>query len=92
MNSGRIGGFTCAIGEHGIVAKAGCYGLGLNAWRGFVFVLQIPFLGRFMCPFAVAGLGFRYFVTRSSLMFGHPLRKPFFNAFMRLEIMGLQRD
>ncbi len=71
----------------------GCCMLGITSWRGFVLVLRIPFLGRFMCPFAVAGLvGFRYFVTRSSLMFGHPLRKPFFNAFMRLEIMGLHSD
>ncbi len=92
VERGRIGGFTCVIGECGIVAKAGCCGLGLNARRGFVFVLRIPFLGHFMCPLAVAGLGFRYFVTRSLLRFWHPLRKPFFNAFMRLDIMGLQSD
>ena len=92
LNSGRIGGFTCAIGELGIVATGGCFELGLNVRRGFVFVLRIPFLGRFMCLLAVAGLGFRYFITRSSLRFGHPLRKPFFNAFMRLDIVGLQSD
>ena len=84
MNSGRIGGFACVIGERGIEVPAGCCGLGINAWRGFVLVLQITFFGRFMCPFVVAGLGFRYFVTRSLLRSGHPLRKPFFNAFTRL--------
>ena len=92
LNSGRIGGLTCAIVGLGIVATVGCVELGLNVRWGFVCVLRIPFLGRFMCPLAVAGLGFRYFVTSSLLRSGHPLRKPFFNAFMRLDIVGLQSD
>ncbi len=80
------------IGWRVIEATAGCCGLGSNAWMGFFLVLRIPFFGRFMCPFAVAGLGFRYFVTSNLLRFGHPLRNPFFNAFMRLEIVGLYSD
>jgi hypothetical protein len=92
LKSGRIGGFACAIGGGEIEATAGCCGLGINAWRGFFLVLRIPFFGRFMCPFAVAGLGFRYFVTTSLLRSGHPLRNPFFNSFMRLEIVGLHID
>ncbi len=55
-------------------------------------MLRIPFLGRFIWPLAVAGLGFKYFVTNVLLMFGHPLRKPFFNAFIRVEIFRLHRD
>ena len=84
-----IGGFACGMGCCGIEVSAGfCITVG----SGFVLVLQIPFFGRFMWPFAVAGLGFRYFVTSSLLRFGHPLRKTFFVAFMRLEIFGLHRD
>jgi hypothetical protein len=45
-----------------------------------------------MCTFAVAALGFRYFMTSYSLRLGHPLRKPYFIFFMRLEIFGLHRD
>jgi hypothetical protein len=62
----------------------------------FVFtcfcVLLIPFFGRFICPLAVAGLGFKYFVTNSLDIFGHPFRKPLRNAFIRLEIFGLHND
>ena len=62
----------------------------------FVFtcfvVLLIPFFGRFICPLAVAGLGFKYFVTNSLDRFGHPFKKPFRNAFIRLEIFGLHND
>ncbi len=39
-------------------------------------VLWIPWWGRFMWPFAVAGLGLRYRVTPLSVRLGHPLRKP----------------
>ncbi len=55
-------------------------------------MLWIPFLGCFIWPLAVVRLGFKYFVTNIFLMFGHPLRKPFFNAFTRVEIFGLHRD
>jgi hypothetical protein len=58
----------------------------------FYVVLLIPFFRRFMCLFAVVGLGFKYFVTNSSLRLGHPLRKPHWIAFMREEISGLHSD
>ncbi len=55
----------------------------------FLLVLRIPFLGRFMCPLAVAGLGFKYLVTSSSDRLGHPFKKPFRKAFKREDILGL---
>ncbi len=39
-------------------------------------VLCMPWQGRFMCPFAMAGLGFEYFNTKFSLMLGHPRMNP----------------
>jgi hypothetical protein len=39
----------------------------------FGVVLLIPCLGLFICPFPVAGLGFKYFRINFLLMFGHPL-------------------
>ncbi len=55
----------------------------------FGCVLLIPFFGLFMCPFAIAGLGFKYFVASSSLILGPPLRKPLHNAFKREVIFRL---
>jgi len=55
----------------------------------FLLVLRIPFLGRFLCPLAVAGLGFKYLVTSSSDRLGHPFKKPFRKAFKREDILGL---
>ena len=52
-------------------------------------MLHIPFLGHFIWPFAVAGHGLRYFVTNVLLRFRHPLRKPFLNAFMSEDSLGL---
>ncbi len=57
-----------------------------------VLVLRMPCLGRFICPFAVAGLGSRYFVTPCNIRLGHPLRYPRQIAMKRVEILGLQRD
>ena len=37
-------------------------------------VLRIPCHGRFIWPFAVAGLGLRYLVTPWAVRLGHPLR------------------
>ncbi len=54
-----------------------------------LLVLRIPFLSRFMCPLAVAGLGFKYLVTSSPDRLGHPFKKPFRNAFKREDILGL---
>ncbi len=59
-------------------------------WCGVV--LQMPFFGRFMCPFAVAGLRLRYFVTNFSLRLGHPLTNPFLIAFNRIDSFGLPID
>ncbi len=54
-------------------------------------VLCMPWCGRFMCPFAVAGLGLRYFVTPFAVRLGHPLRYPRGIAFGSVEMRGLQR-
>ncbi len=55
-------------------------------------VHHIPWRGRFMCPFAVAGLVFKYFNTNFLLMFGHPLRKPHLTALSKVEIQGLPNN
>jgi hypothetical protein len=55
-------------------------------------VLFIPCLGRFICPLAVPGLAFRYFVMSFLVILGHPLRKPFLVAFNNVEIFGLHKD
>jgi hypothetical protein len=60
--------------------------------RGCGVVLQIPWWGRFMWPFAVAGLGLRYLVTPLAVKFGHPLRKPLWMALSRVDIHGIHRD
>ena len=48
--------------------------------------------GRFACPFAVAGLGFKSVATSSGLRLGHPLRNPLCIAFKRDDIVGLHND
>jgi hypothetical protein len=68
----------------------GCVGMGRHGGRGVV--LRIPWWGRFMWPFAVAGLGLRYLVTPLAVKFGHPLRKPLRMALSRVDIRGLHRD
>ena len=55
-------------------------------------VLLIPFFGHFMWPFAVAGLGFKNFVTSSLLRLGHPWREPLHSAFMSDDILGLHNN
>ncbi len=55
-------------------------------------VLFIPCLGCFICPLAVPGLAFRYFVLSFLVILGHPLRKPFLVAFNNVEIFGLHKD
>jgi hypothetical protein len=55
----------------------------------FGFVLLMPYRGRFIHPFAVAGLGLRYFRIIVSKIYGHPLRKPRRVAFNSLDIFGL---
>jgi len=55
-------------------------------------VLRSPCRGCFMYPFAVAGLGLRYFSINSSVMNGHPLRNPLRVALISFDIFGLPRD
>jgi hypothetical protein len=82
MYCGIIGGATWGIGT-GTDCTAPPFVL------AFLLVLLIPFLGRFMWPLAVAGLGFKYLVTSSSDRLGHPFKKPFRKAFKREDILGL---
>jgi hypothetical protein len=42
-------------------------------------VLWIPWRDLFMCPLAVAGLGFRYFRINFLFMFEHPFKNPKIN-------------
>ncbi len=55
-------------------------------------VLCIPWLGLFMCPLAVAGLGLRYFRINFLLMFGHSIRNPCRVALRSVEMFGLHND
>jgi hypothetical protein len=54
-------------------------------------VLQIPILGRFMWPFAVARLRLRYFAMPMAIRLGHLLRYPQRMAFKSVEILGLHK-
>ncbi len=67
-------------------------GTTMCAVGGFGLVLRMPWRGRFMCPFAVAGLGLRYLRMSFSDMFGHPLRNPLHTAFNSVESFRLHRD
>ncbi len=62
------------------------------SFGSFGHVLLMPCLGRFMWPFAVAGLGFRYLRINFSVQFGHPMRKPFSTAFSSVNIFGLHNN
>ncbi len=55
-------------------------------------VLHKPWRGRFMCPFAVAGLGCKYFNTNFLLMLGHPHMNPHQIALRSVEMCGLPKD
>jgi hypothetical protein len=66
--------------------------VGMGRCGGHGVVLQIPWWGRFMWPFAVARLGLRYLVTPLAVKFGHPLRNPLRMALSRVDIRGLHRD
>jgi hypothetical protein len=52
----------------------------------------MPRRGRFMWPYAVAGVGLRYLSINFSVIFGHPLRNPLQTAFRRVEIFRLHSD
>ncbi len=55
-------------------------------------VLLIPCLGHFMCPLAIAVLGFRYLRVNLSVGFGHPFMNPFLTTFKSVDIFGFPRD
>jgi hypothetical protein len=55
-------------------------------------LLCMPLRGRFMCPFAVAGLKLKYFNTNISLMLGHPRMNPCQIALRSVEIRGLPNN
>ena len=74
---------SCELGS-------GCVGMGRCGGRGKV--LRIPWWGRFMWPFAVAGLGFRYLLTPLAVRLGHPLRKLRQIALRSVEMCGLHKD
>jgi hypothetical protein len=66
----------------GVVTETGDFGR----------VLLMPWHGRFMCPFVVAGLGLRYLRINLLLRLGHPLRNPLRTAFNSIKILGLHKD
>jgi hypothetical protein len=87
---GNAGGIHWAAGCVGAVCMVGT---GCNMALGCLgCVLFIPCLGRIICPLAVPGLAFRYFVMSFLVILGHPLRKPFLVAFNNVEIFGLHKD
>ncbi len=73
--------------------RGGTIGMGAIAGDvGLDWVLCMPWRGCFMCPFVVAGLGFRYLRINFSDKFGHSFRNPFQTAFSSVDIFGLQFD
>ena len=80
--SGTIGTFICGIG----------WGTSVAGGFGLARVLLMPCLGRFMCPFAVARLGFKYLRINVLLIPGHPFKYPHRVAFNREENFGLHND
>jgi hypothetical protein len=63
-----------------------------RSMRGiFGVVLQSPLRGRFMCPFDLAGLGWRYLATAILERWGAPRRKPRRMAASNDDLNGLHR-
>jgi len=85
---------TDVCSELSLLLSTGCSGTVLCGRDVCILgvVLFIPWRGRFICPFAVAGLGFKYFRINFTLTFGHPSRNPFWMAFNIDEIFGLHND
>ncbi len=85
---------TDVCSELSLPLNTGCIGTTMSGCVAFCrgVVLLIPWRGRFICPFAVAGLGFKYFRINFTLTFGHPSRNPFRTAFNIVEIFGLHND
>ncbi len=67
-------------------------GTTMCAVGGFGLVLCMPWRGRYMCPFAVAGHGLRYLRMSFSNMFRHPLRNPLHTTFNSVESFWLDSD
>ena len=80
-----IGGRLASMGAGAALASIGA--CAMMCW-----VFCIPFLGHFMWPLAVAGLGLRYLVTPTAIRFRHPLRKPRRIAFRSVEMRGLHNN
>ncbi len=77
----------------------GWWSIVVNGWSSTIkdgeflgWVFLIPCCGHFMCPLAVARLGFRYLRISFLDMLGHPLRNPFCTAFNNVEIFGLHNN
>ncbi len=71
------------IGARSSVRRRSCNVLGV--------MLRAPFLGRFMCPFEVAGLGVRYLWTFLAKRWGALLRNPALIAMSSYVIHRLHR-
>ncbi len=80
-------GITCSLGM--ILYSMASWG-GRREIHGVV--LRNPCRGLFIWPFAIAGLGFKYFRINRSLMLGHPWRKPHLTAFRRVDMGGLRSN
>jgi hypothetical protein len=65
---------------------------GAGAVPALGVVLHIPCRGRFIWPFAVAGLKLRYLLISLTLMYGYPFRNPHLVALRRVDIFGLHND
>jgi hypothetical protein len=52
----------------------------------------MPWCWRRIWPFAVAGLGFKFFEMPFAVRLGHPLRYPLLIAFRSVEMRGLHND
>jgi hypothetical protein len=85
---------TDVCSELSLPLNTGCSGTTTSGCVAFCrgVVLLIPWRGRFICPFAVAGLGFKYLRINFTLTFGHPSRNPFRTALSIVEIFGLHND
>jgi hypothetical protein len=82
--SWAMAGITCLLGM--MLYSMASWG-GRREIRGVV--LRNPCRGLFIWPFAIAGLGFKYFRIYCLLMLGHPQRKPCLTVFRRVDMGGL---
>ncbi len=80
-----MGGWSTIMGGRG-GGVASCV-----IFCGLIVVLRRPFRGLFICPFDVAGLGWRYLRTMFAWRWGAPLRKLRFMACKSDDMGGLHR-